>query len=482
MKPLRFKQLVSVAKDEWRYWFRSKLALSVLVIGLVLTLSSVVVTASNMMELSHDRHALQNSAEETFLDQPDRHPHRMVHYGHYAFRVPSPLSVLDPGVDAFTGNSIFLEGHRQNSAMFADQRQGTALTKLGNLSPAFIVQVLAPLLLILIGYSAMSRERESDTLNFILSQGTSIFTLIGGKLLALFSIIALILLPLSMSGILAIAQGESVIATLGFLLGYLLYLVAWALLVLLCSTLFSKNSESFTALAFVWILLCVVMPRVASTTAATAVPSASKLETDFAVIAQLRKLGDGHNASDPAFNQLKASLLAQYNADTVEELPINFRGAVASASEAELTGVLNEFAEQGMSKELSQTQVARQFGWLSPMVAVRSLSMITAGTSIETHHRFLRETESLRFDFVQALNKVHVEQLSYADDMNRNSSADAAQRARVDAKNWQILEDFNFEVDSASDRLQRSLLAYWQIILWLAGLLICIRWAGRRLS
>ena len=77
-------------------------------------------------------------------------------------RTPSPLSTLDPGIDAYTGNSIFLEGHRQNSAMFADSRQGTALTKLGSLTPAFIVQTLAPLLLILLVISAISRERESQ--------------------------------------------------------------------------------------------------------------------------------------------------------------------------------------------------------------------------------------------------------------------------------------------------------------------------------
>ena len=115
-----FSKVVIVAKDEWRYWLRSKLAMTVLAIGLLLTLSSVVVTAMTMLELSHDRHELQSNAEQSFVDQPDRHPHRMVHYGHYAFRTPSPLSTLDPGIDAYTGNSIFLEGHRQNSAMFAD--------------------------------------------------------------------------------------------------------------------------------------------------------------------------------------------------------------------------------------------------------------------------------------------------------------------------------------------------------------------------
>lgn len=471
-----------VAKDEWRYWLRSKLALSVLIIGVLLTLSSVIVTAINMHALSHERHSLQDSAEQNFTEQPDRHPHRMVHYGHYAFRVPSPLSTLDPGVDAYTGNSIFLEGHRQNSAMFADQRQGTALTKLGSLSPAFILQMLAPLLLILVGYSSMSRERESQTLTFILSQGTSIFAIIAGKGLALLSVAGLIILPLAVSGVFAITQGESTIVVLSFLLSYTLYLCIWALIILLFSSIFGKDSESFTALAFVWILLCIIMPRIASTTASTAIAAKGKLETDFAVIAQLRKLGDGHNAADPAFAKLKASLLAQYNVSTVEELPINFRGTVASTSEAELTKVLNQFAEQRMSQELQQSELSRQFGWLSPMVAVRSLSMINAGTSIETHHRFLRETEALRFSFVQALNKVHVEQLSYMDDVNRNMNKDAADKARVSAENWQILQDFTFTVDDAATRISRSVFAFLQLLIWIVALTSVIRLVARRLQ
>lgn len=476
-----FSKVVIVAKDEWRYWLRSKLAMTVLAIGLVLTLASVIVTAITMMELSHARHELQTTSDKSFVDQPDRHPHRMVHYGHYAFRTPSPLSTLDPGIDAYTGNSIFLEGHRQNSAMFADSRQGTALTKLGSLTPAFIVQTLAPLLLILIGYSGISRERESQTLSYLLSQGTSGVTLIAGKGLALLSVVGLILTPLTVSALFTVAAGESLLAVVSFVVGYALYLTVWVLLILLASSVFSKNSGSFTVLAFVWILLCIVMPRVASTSASTAVPSAGKIETDFAVKAQLRKLGDGHNANDPAFMQFKQSLLKKYNVKSIDELPINFRGLVASESEAKLTNVLNKFAEQRMQAELKQTKVSRYFGWVSPMVAIRSLSMIVVGTSIETHHRFLREIEQLRFDFVQGLNKVHVEKLSYQDDMNRNASTEATKQARVSAQNWQVLQNFTFNVDNAQVRAQRSIPAFLQLFIWIAVLLGGIKFVGKRL-
>lgn len=474
--------VLSVAKGEWCYWIRSKLAVSVLIIGVLLTISSVIVTGFNVQALVHEREAMQKTSEDTFMEQPDRHPHRMVHYGHYAFKTPAPLSMLDPGVNAYTGNAIFLEGHRQNSAMFAEQMQSTGLTKLGTLSPAFIVQVLAPLMLILIGFSAITREKESQTLPLLLAQGTSMYTLLCGKAVALLSVVLMILLPLIITGVFAVLLGESAIIVVYFIMSYALYLAVWTLIVLLLSTFASKNSESFIALNVIWILLCIALPRIASTSASVAVPVAGKIETDFSVIAELRKLGDGHDAGDPAFNKLKQSLLQQYGVDTIEELPINFRGAVAKASEAELSKVLNRFAQQRMQNELAQTYVARTFGWLSPQIAIRTLSMISAGTSIETHHRFMRETETLRLDFVQSLNQTQTEKLSYTDDINRNNGEEAWAKARVNAENWKIVQGFQFTTQATTLRLSRSISPLAQLGLWVVLLLSLLYFASAHLA
>ena len=122
---------------------------------------------------SHERLHLQEQSEETFLSQPDRHPHRMVHYGHYVFRAPPPLALFDPGVDAVTGQSLFLEGHRQNSAMFADARAEARTGGFGTLSPAKIYHLFLPLLIIALGHAVILRERETRTLGPLLSQGVS---------------------------------------------------------------------------------------------------------------------------------------------------------------------------------------------------------------------------------------------------------------------------------------------------------------------
>jgi len=468
-----------ISRDEWRFWHRTKLATTIIIIGTLLTIVSAVVNTIEMQHATHEREHLQHTSESRFLEQPDRHPHRMVHYGHYVFRTPSPLSIIEPGVDAFTGTSIFLEGHRQNSAMFADQRQASGMTRFSSLTPSFLLQVLVPLFIILIGYASVTREKEAGTLNIMITQGVKPSSLLMGKFAALVSSGLVMLLPLIIASVWATFGGESILATSSFVAGYVFYIVIWSGIVLAVSAASKKNSSSFATLVGLWVVLCILIPRIGSSSAAALAPSAGKLEADFAVLEELRKLGDGHNAADPAFEQLKKNLFVKYNVDKVEDLPINFRGTVAQYSEKKLTDVLNKFAEARMTEELSQAHIARQFGWLTPTTAIRSFSMMVSGTSLETHHRFLREAEKLRFDFVQSLNQLHQEELSYKADMNRHKDDKGA---RLSSDNWQLLSSFSFEPDEANLRLLKSVPYGVQLFFWALVVLLLMRLAARRLG
>lgn len=469
-----------IAFDEWRYWRRSRLAVTVLWIGLALMLGSALLTAIQMIEATHKREHLQTTAEETFLSQPDRHPHRMVHYGHYAFRTPPPLSIIDPGIDAYTGNSIFLEGHRQNTAMFADQQTNSGLALFGSLSPALLLQTLAPLLLILIGYNAVVREREARTLEQLVAQGVSPAKLLLGKGLALTGVATLFILPLIAASIAAVVEGEAAFLAAIFVAGYALYLLVWCSIIVFFSSLMRSPGASLGALLVAWVSVAMLLPPVSSTVAKTAVEAPGKIETDFAVLEAIKKIGDGHNATDPAFTALRANLLQQYGVNSVEELPINFRGVVASTAEAELTDTLNQFAEERMRVEAAQAQVARHFGWLSPVLGIREFSMTVAGVDLETHHRFLRETEKLRFDFVQSLNKAHAEQMSFSDDINRSSNPEAEKRTRISAENWKALDEFRFEPYPAPIRALASVGSLLKLLAWLIVFVLLCRLIGRR--
>lgn len=470
-----------IAREEWRLWARSQVVLVATTTVAVLLLVTSALTAARIGEAAAQRDARQVSAEQAFFAQPDRHPHRMVHYGHYAFRPPPPLAAFDPGVDAVTGQSIFLEGHRQNTAMFADNRAAADLGGFATLTPANLYQLLLPLLLIIIGHGVVLRERECGTLAVMLAQGQSGLTIAAGKALALGGVITLFLLPVAALAAHAVLAGEGVLAATMLVVSYALYLSVWGALVLTVSLLVHQRSVALALTVLVWLLTVLVVPRIGINAASAAVDAPGKIESDLVMLAEQRKLGDGHNAADPAFDALQKQVLEQYNAQTVEELPINWRGVVAGHSEAKLTDLMNGYAANQMQREAQQSQIVTLFGAVSPMLAVGSASRTLAGTDLATHHRFLRESEALRFNFVQALNDLHATALSYADDANRSSDPAAEARTRINADAWALLDRFRFMPDPAEARLARASLPLLLMLGWLVLLGGVIGLASRRL-
>lgn len=471
-----------IAREEWRLWLRSRMVVAAALIVAVLIAATGALTLDRLTTQAAQRAAQQEAAEAAFFAQPDRHPHRMVHYGHYSFRLPPPLAVFDPGVDAVTGQSIFLEGHRQNTAMFADAKASANMGGFAALTPAALYQVLLPLLLIIIGHGVVLRERESGTLAVLLAQGQSGLALASGKALALLGVVAVFMAPLAVLAAYGVAAGEAVGPALALVASYGLYLMVWAALVLAVSTWVRSRSAALGVLAACWLAMVLVVPRIGINAAATLVDAPGKIESDLVMLAEERKLGDGHNASDPAFEQLKQDLLDQYGVGTVEELPINFRGVVATYSEEKLTRLLNEFAERRLKSEARQSEVFGAFALASPTLAVGAASRALAGTDLATHHRFLREAEVVRFGFVQALNEMHATKLTYADDARRSVDPEAEARTRVNAEAWRVLDTFRFAPDAPQTRIARAFGPLALLMGWLAALAAMIALAARRLT
>ncbi|WP_432200135.1 DUF3526 domain-containing protein [Erythrobacter sp. W53] len=471
-----------IAREEWRLWLRSKVVVAAALIVAVLLAATSFLTIDRIASEQSQRMEQQIAAEQTFFAQPDRHPHRMVHYGHYAFRPPPPLAMFEPGVDAVTGQSIFLEGHRQNTAMFADTKAAADLGGFAALTPASLYQLLMPLLLIVLGHAMFLRERESGTLAVMLAQGQSGVSLAAGKATALLAVIAIFMLPLIALSAYSVSLGESALAAVTLVGGYFAYLCVWGAIVLAASILLKQRTVSLGALIFLWLFAALIVPRFAINASSAAIDAPGKIESDLVMLAEQRKLGDGHDAADPAFQQLEAQVLEQYDVDTIEELPINWRGVVASYSEAELTDLLNSYADERMGLEASQSRMFDLFGLASPTISISSASRILAGTDLATHHRFLRESEALRFNFVQALNQAHIEELDYAIDINRSTNEETSRAARINAGAWQVLDEFRFAPDSASDRVGRAALSLGLLLAWLCLAVGIVLLSARRVK
>jgi ABC-2 type transport system permease protein len=472
-----------VAADEWRLLRRNRVAMLGLLMLAALSLLAALTSLAQRNDSDAIRARFQQQADAAFDGAPARHPHRMVHYGHFVFRPLPVLAAFDPGVDAFTGNTIFLEGHRQNSANFGDVRQSSLLVRFGLLTPAFVLQALAPLMLIFIGFGTVARERERGTIRQLFAHGVTARDLLLGKTWALGKVAALILAPAALAlGWLMLADGAPLVPGLILLGGYALYLAIWVLLVVCISALAAQARTALMALIGIWAFAVILLPRVAPDVALAANPALTRLETDIAIQRDLRAMGDSHNPDDPYFNAFKARTLARYGVTRVEDLPVNYRGLLAIEGEALTSRLFDAYAARQFEAQRAQSLQTDLAGLGSPAIALRRLSMAITGTDLEGHRRFLSQAEAYRFDVVQRLNALQATAVTYADDGNRNGDPEAARRVRIDPKNWQAVPDFEYRAVTATDKLKAATPGFALLLAWLAAALLGLRLAVRRLG
>jgi ABC-2 type transport system permease protein len=468
-----------IARDELRLMRRNHVAVITFTLLLLLTLAAALISWTHQRSIAESRARYQAQASEAFAAQPDRHPHRMVHFGNFIFRPLGPLAAFDPGVDAFTGNSMFLEGHRQNSANFGDVRQSSLLVRFGQLTPAFVLQAIAPLLLIFLGYGAVARERERGTLRQLLVQGVTARALLLGKLLALAAVGALVLLP-ALAALLLIAGQPGALAgpMVVIMAGYSVYLALWAVIVTLLSTLMRRSRDALLALLAIWAVLVILLPRIAPDVAAQAHALPTRLETDIAIAQDLRRMGDSHNPDDPFFRAFKQKMLRSYGVERVEDMPVNYKGLLALEGEKMTAGLFDAYARDSFAIQQSQSRVTDRIGMASPAIALRRLSMSAAGTDLAGHRRFLEQAEAYRYDMVQRLNRLQADAVSYANDTAGDAGAD--RRKRISADHWHAIPPFRFQRAPASDLVGNSLGALGLLLAWLAAAVVAL-WPAARI-
>jgi ABC-2 type transport system permease protein len=449
--------IIRIAIEEWRSLARNRAGLIATLLLLALIIASAVVSFERRAGIEAERARYQASVDKGFDNQPARHPHRMVHYGQFVFRPLSPLAFVDFGVDSFTGNTIFLEGHRQNSANFSEARQSSLLLRFGQLTPAFVLQALAPLLLIFLAFTSVARERERDTLRLLLAQGVSGQQLLAGKLLG--------------HGVIALAIGAPAHAVGLLILGYAAWLLLWATMAVLISASVTRSRDALVALVGIWMVSVILLPRALPEVAATRAVLPSKIETEIALHRDLKQIGDAHNADDPYFAGFKARALARYGVSRVEDMPVQYAGLVGMEGERLTTGLYAKSAKEMEGREAEQNGFVRAFGTISPLIAVRQLSMALTGTGLAAHQDFLNQSEEFRYRFVQALNWMQAEKIP---------SVGGGEDPRVSADNWKTIPRFRYRPFVPPTAL------IWPNLLvlggWLAGLMLLSVPIARRLG
>lgn len=406
----------------------------------------------------------QQEVQQQWEAQPDRHPHRVAHYGSYAFRAMTPLSFFDIGVNKFVGNSVYLEAHRQNSAMFSEAQMAGDNARFGQLSAATLLLVFWPLLLITLSYASITEERESGRLRQLLSNNLSAFQLLAGKFLAYVVISLAFLVPVFICGGLLAALSSVSFSTdifLRLLLLFALYLaysMVWLGVIFCCSFISKYSQVSLTSLIVFWLLAIIVAPRLISSFATDFYDHPSRAEFEIELAEAIAAIGDSHNPNDPHYSEFKRKVLAQYGVDKIEDLPVNYAGIVMSEGEKQSALIFNEHYDRLLDTFSKQNEVNRYFYWVNPYLMARTLSVkITASDSAHFYH-FEKAAERYRFATTQKLNELHTHEIDTAQDKTQRASR----------HHWQEFSPFTYQLPTLGWSLEKTKVEFLWLFFWCA--------------
>ena len=335
--------------------------------------------------------------------QGSRNPHSVAHFGQYAFKPAGAISLFDPGLTPWLGTALWMEAHYQNTAAFRSVDDQVAPPIIGNLSAAFVLQYLAPLLLIFLGYALIARERERHTLKLVLANGAPLRAWAGGKFLSLLAIAAALWLP-SLALVVVADSSDERARSMALVLAYAGYLLMLCALILAVSAKARTARSALLALLCGWVVLALVVPRVAAVIAERAAPSADAGQFWRDVRAALRQGVSGHDPADAREKALLEKTLAEYGVTRVEDLPVSFAGIALQAGEEHGNEVFDHFYSQLQAAEARQRTVLRVASLVSPWIAIRGLSAGIAGTDAEHHAHYVQAAENYRRELQRYLN------------------------------------------------------------------------------
>jgi ABC-2 type transport system permease protein len=354
--------------------------------------------------------AAQGSTNSQWLKQGDKNPHTAAHYGNYAFKPLGPLAFFDSGITSYAGTTVFMEAHKQNFAIGRPASDTSAIARFGELNGAMILQVLLPLLIIFLGFTAFSGERESGTLRQVMSMGVSRSRLLWGKAAGLAAAVLLVVVPclvaggvfLAATGLQTVGGGVGVrVALMG--LAYLLYAAVFLFLTLAVSAWSRTARGALMVLVGFWAFTAFIMPKAAAEISKLAHPSPA-FGTFMADMREHQRRGIDGVSPHAKLGRYQGELFRQYKVSKVEDLPVYWTAIRMQKLEELDQPVFDQHYGAVRDTYVAQQRLQDRLGVVAPTLPLRSISMGLAGTSLIEHAKFTADAEEFRHDLVFKMN------------------------------------------------------------------------------
>ena len=424
----------------------------------------------------------QGQTNSQWFNQGDKNPHAGAHYGNYAFKPAGPLAFFDNGINNYTGTAVFMEAHKQNFAIGRPATDQSSIGRFGDLSGAMTLQLLMPLLIIFLGFTAFSGERESGTLRQVMSMGVSNRQLLWGKAAGIAVAVLLVLVPCILVGAIALSladlptAGESMGPRVALMTGaYLLYGAVFLFLTLAVSAWSMKARTALMILVGFWALAGFLAPKAASEISKAVHPTPAFGQWMAEMRTHQMRGYDGV-PSFVRFQQESKEVFAQYGAETAAELPVYVGALRLQKFEEYDFPVFDQHFGRLRDAYMNQRRLQDQIGFLAPTLSLRSISMALAGTDLIRHIDFVDSAETYRRKMVTTIN----DYLGTAA-MDANARFGSGGSMIADEAVFKLVPPFDFQSRGLQATLLEHLGNFLVLLLWLAASVALALWGVRRL-
>ena len=452
------KTIIAIAQNEIKSALRDKrVAIFIAVIFLLVSLS-VYISFIKHSQLQHYRERAANEKRHQWVRQDPKHPHMAAHFGNFAFKPVTPLNWVDYGVDNYTGTYVYMEPHHQNDFVFTPAMEMNASIRLGELSPALILQIFVPLLIIFMCFAAITKERENGVLKLLYAQGIPIQKLVMGKILGYYSIVCCLLIPL----LVCMIFSTSFVGRFALLiLFYAVYFYIITSLAVLTSAFVKTSRASLLTLLGGGICFAILIPRITANIGADLYALPSREAFTAAIAQDIKKGINGHNPDEARKKAVIAATLKEYHVDSLAMLPVNIEGIFLQKGE-EYSSMVYDVHFSKVQKTISrQNALTGMSSFINPFLAIRSISMTLALTDPESHIHFQKSAEDYRRSFVQYMNE----------NMTIHSKADSWATYKVGYTAYAGVPVFGYTSPSLSWSLKKVQREMWALLAWLIVLI-----------
>jgi ABC-type transport system involved in multi-copper enzyme maturation permease subunit len=323
---------------------------------------------------------------------------------------PQPLGSVVNGIEEAVGRVAPVNIVADPNLIDSKYSSNPVFAVFGPLDLMFIVKIVLSLFAILFTYDTIVGEKEKGTLKLALSNDVPRDRLILGKAIGGYiSLLMPLLIPLVLSLLilvlapnLALGGGDWARLFLIFLM-FFLYLSVFFSLGLFVSARTTRSSTSFLVLLFVWVVIVMVIPKVAVITASQIKPIPSVHEITAkkdAFYQQVQQEGQKGFREWIQKNSADAAKDPKGYQDKIKKFLEEYQQELTSKIDANNAALERDYqqrmrAQQGLAINLSR---------ISPASALTFGSMTLARTGIDEFDRFLASVRAYKPIYTKWLN------------------------------------------------------------------------------